>query len=506
MIRKLGGSGLGAVYLAEEVATGNQVAVKVLLSEIPRDMELVKQFWWEARLAAASSPSHIVRVFEVDRTDEGRVFIAMEYLEGESLGEMIRREGALEPQRALRLAIQIAQGLAAASQAGVTHRNLKPQNVIVVGPDEQVKLTDFGVGRLRETALGARLTGPSLLAPEYIAPEQLRGDDVSFRADIWALGALLYTMLTGSAPSPDMTPVRRLRPEVPEALEQFVMRAMERRPERRPGGIEEVIGKLKALAASEPLPPPEPETEASPLRPHELAPTGLLTLLREDPWPPRFVEWRLLALELVDHARAGVWQSWLGRLKRSALGGWQRLRLSGGRWWSRRGRAVVIGATALFVVGIGTWAFLDWWAAVRGKGPSPNERRREEAQAARPATPEGRDEEGPARVRAGQARVLLARSAEPATVNAQPPERSAEELFRVRTQVQQKLHRRGLFRVSTADRWGVTLEIGSRGEVILSGLLPDMALYNEALRLVREVPGIGEVQAANLRVAGAATQ
>jgi serine/threonine protein kinase len=482
----LGGSGLGIVYLAEEIATGNQVAVKVLLSEIPRDVELVKQFWWEARLAAASNPSHIVRVFEVDRTDEGRVFIAMEYLEGESLAEVIRREGALEPQRALRLAIQIAQGLAASFQAGVTHRNLKPQNVIVVGPAEQVKLTDFGVGRLRETALGARLTGPGLLAPEYIAPEQLRGDDVSFRADIWALGALLYTMLTGSAPAPDMTPVRRLRPDVPAALEQFVMRAMERRPERRPGGIEEVIVTLTALAASARLPAPAPELQASPVHPDEPAPTGLLTLLREDPWPPRFVEWRLLALELVDHVRAGVWQPWLGKLKRSAVDGWERLRSPLGRWWARRGRVVVIGAAALFVVGMTTWAFLDWRSAVSGKGSSPSR-----------IQPVGEQ---------FKARVLLARSPEPTPVKAQPPTRSAEELFRVRTQVQQKLYRRGLFRVSTADRWGVTLEIGARGEVILSGLLPDMVLYNEALQLVREVPGIGEVQAADLRVATAATQ
>ena len=247
VIRKLGGSGLGTVYLTEEVATGNQVAVKVLLTEVRRDVELVKQFWWEARLAAASSPARVVRVYEVDRTDEGRVFIAMEHLEGESLAEVIRREGALELQRALGLAIQIAEGLGAASQAGVTHRNLKPQNVMVAGPDQHVKLTDFGVGRLRETALGGRLNGPSLTAPEYIAPEQMKGDDVSFRADIYALGAVLYTMLTGVAPGQDPTPVRALRPEVPDAVEQFIMRAMERRPDRRQGGMEEVIEGLRAL-------------------------------------------------------------------------------------------------------------------------------------------------------------------------------------------------------------------------------------------------------------------
>src|SRR5262245_43761617 len=188
LVRKLGGTGLGVVYLAEEVATGNQVAVKLLLSEIRRDVELVKQFWWEARLAAASNPARIARVYEVDRTQDGGGFIAMEYLEGETLAELIRREGPLERGRALRIAIQIAEGLASASQAGVTHRNLKPQNVMLIGPD-RVRLTDFGVGRLRETALGGRPGGPNLIAPEYLAPEQLKGDEVNFRADIDALGA-----------------------------------------------------------------------------------------------------------------------------------------------------------------------------------------------------------------------------------------------------------------------------------------------------------------------------
>ncbi len=451
VIRRLGGSRLGAVYLAEEVAAGQQVAVKVLLSEIPRDVELVKQFWWEARLAAASSPSHIVRVYEVDRTDEGRVFIAMEYLEGESLAAVIQRQGALEPRRALRLAIQIAQGLAAASQAGVTHHNLKPQNVIVVGPEEQIKLTDFGVARLRETALGGRSSGPGLIAPEYVAPEQLRGDDVSFRADIYALGAVLYTMLTGAAPAQHVTPVRMLRPDLPEALEQFVMRAMERRPERRPGGIEEVIGRLQALAAAEPVLPPEREPELP---------------------PSPFAEWRLLALELRDHVRADVWRPGLGRLRQASVDGYARLRASLHRCWSRRGKLLVIGVAALGAVGITEAAFLDWWSAVRAQAlsasgiPTANERG------------QGRDPEAEALTR---------------------PTR----LFRVRTQVQQRLYRHGLFRVSTADRWGVTLEIGSRGEVILSGLLPDMALYHEALQLVRQVPGVGEVQAADLRVAEA---
>ena len=139
-----------------------------------------------------------------------------------------------------------------------------PQNVIVVGRDEQVKLTDFGVGRLRETALGSSLTGLGAIASEYTAPEQLRGGDAADRTDIYALGAVLYAMLTGSAPSPAATrgaveandlwdapqPLRKLRPEIPAALEHFVMRAMARRPERRQSSMEEFVEGLRDLTAS----------------------------------------------------------------------------------------------------------------------------------------------------------------------------------------------------------------------------------------------------------------
>jgi serine/threonine protein kinase/osmotically-inducible protein OsmY len=340
LVRRIGGTGLGVVYQAEEVATGNQVAVKLLLSEIRRDVELVKHFWWEARLAAASNPPRIVRVYEIDRLEDGRVFIAMEYVEGESLAELLRREGPLEPGRAVRLAMQIAQGLAAASQAGVTHRNLKPQNVMVVGPD-RIKLTDFGVGRLRETALGGRPTGPSLIAPEYLAPEQLKGDEVNFRADIYALGALLYTMLTGAAPArqpQESTPLRKVRPEVPDAIEQFVMRAMDRRPERRQGGMEEVVEGLRALASiatvadSVAVEIPAPAPELAPLEqvseepsPRQAEPpmASLLTLLRDGPPPsPHVADDRSGATARESRLRAMFAQRWLAIMTqvRSGLG------------------------------------------------------------------------------------------------------------------------------------------------------------------------------------------
>ena len=261
LISKLGGGGLGTVYLGEEVATGNRVAVKVLLKELAVDDDVLKHCWWDARFATASRPSNIVRVYEVDRTDEGRACIVMEYLEGESLADVIRREGALEPGRALNMASQIAESLAAASKAGIAHGNLKPQDVMVVGPVERVKVTGFGVARLLATASSGGLAGRNVVSPEYSAPEQRRAGDASDATDIYSLGAVLYTMLTGTAPliaskrgaqgadfENGPAPVRALRPSVPIALEQFVARAMAQQPERRQSGLGECVESLRALA------------------------------------------------------------------------------------------------------------------------------------------------------------------------------------------------------------------------------------------------------------------
>jgi predicted Ser/Thr protein kinase len=264
VVRRLGGGSLGTVYLAKELATGKDIALKILVKELQCDDEALKQCRWDARFATASQPSNIVRVFEVNRTDEGQIFIAMEYLQGENLADMIRREGALELGRALRLASQIAQGLVAASRAGVPHRDLKPQNVVVVGPDERVKVTDFGVARLWRTTMGGTRTRLDSVTPEYTAPERLIGGDADDRTDVYGLGAMLYAMLTGAAPPTGASrgtegnedlwrapqPVRELRPEVPVALEQALLRAMERKPERRQSGMDEFAEGLLDLAAT----------------------------------------------------------------------------------------------------------------------------------------------------------------------------------------------------------------------------------------------------------------
>src|SRR5262245_26975937 len=264
VVRRLGGGSLGTVYLAKELATEKDIALKILVTELQCDDDALRQCRWDARFATASQPSNIVRVFEVNRTDDGRAFIAMEYLQGKNLADVIRREGALELWRALRLASQIALGLVAAARAGVPHGDLKPQNVVIVGPDERVKVTDFGVARLWRTTMGGVRTRPHSVTPEYTAPEQLIGGDADARTDVYGLAAVLYAMLTGAAPPTGASrgteasetfwqappPIRELRPEVPVALEQALLRAMEREPERRQNSVHEFADSLLHLATT----------------------------------------------------------------------------------------------------------------------------------------------------------------------------------------------------------------------------------------------------------------
>jgi serine/threonine protein kinase len=517
LIRKLGGGGLGTVYLGEEVATGKRVAVKVLLKELTVDDDVLKHCWWDARFATASRPSNIVRVYEVDRTDEGRACIVMEYLEGESLADVIRREGALEPGRALNMASQIAESLAAASKAGVTHGNLKPQDVMVVGPNERVKVTGFGVARLLETAASGRLASRNVVSPEYSAPEQRRASDAS---DIYSLGAVLYTMLTGTAPliaskrgAADLgdgpAPLRTLRPSVPIAIEHFVTRAMARQPERRQSGLGECVESLQALTdglitgvvaestagsdalseglASQPQMAPalvatERESSRMEFRQSRLT-SGEQTLTRplvsRPSRPPERSRreigrrgWRALARRRPDKPR---WQERVGGWKREIVAVAHLSRIDA-PWLGRAGKMAIPGIAALAVAGGMVWAALD-----RGSVPTPAA----PISAKRAAAPEGKVDAARPAEPLPAAPLELAPGPIPAstptpaasTPKAAPrgtPTISAQEASRIRAQAEQELPSRGRDRVSGANRWGVTTDIASSGTVILGGALRDM--------------------------------
>jgi serine/threonine protein kinase len=258
IVRRIGEGGMGAVYEARHTVIGKRVAVKVLLEKFLEKPELVARLLQEARLASSIGHEHIVDVTDFGTTVDGRAFVVMEYLEGESLAELVIRDAPLPVERSLRMVRQVAGALGAAHAKGIVHRDVKPENVYLVqrGEADFIKVVDFGVSKAvhvrEEGPEWQRLTrtGMVLGTPLYMSPEQARGgEDVDARADIWAVGVMLYECLTGEVPfrahnylgvisqvlTEKAVPPSRLRPElgIPVAVEAVVMRALEKDRDRR---------------------------------------------------------------------------------------------------------------------------------------------------------------------------------------------------------------------------------------------------------------------------------
>lgn len=206
MIRRIGGGGMGSVYEGEEPNIGRRVAIKILRARLADDPEFVERFRNEARLANAVQHPAIVDVFSFGRLDDGRPFFVMPLLEGESVRELLDREGSLPPARCWAIGREIASALGAAHDAGLIHRDLKPDNVFLErkGDLERVRVMDFGIAK-SVAASGDALapktqTGMLLGTPAYMAPEQWWGAKLDARVDQYALGAMLFEMLSGQPP------------------------------------------------------------------------------------------------------------------------------------------------------------------------------------------------------------------------------------------------------------------------------------------------------------------
>ena len=241
--RVVGEGGMGKVYEAQHLRLGHRkVAIKVLHPEFARDRDVVSRFQREAESASSITHPNVIQVFDVDTTADGRPFLVGEFLEGEELGDHLERVGKLDIGTAVNLARQVCRALAAAHQRGVVHRDMKPENVFLTKQHEAVhiKVIDFGISKSGKGETNLTRTGMIIGTPAFMAPEQARGDKVDVRADIYATGALLYTMLTGKRPfdSDDPTATltlvltsdperpRALDPNIPEGLELVVQRAM----------------------------------------------------------------------------------------------------------------------------------------------------------------------------------------------------------------------------------------------------------------------------------------
>jgi eukaryotic-like serine/threonine-protein kinase len=294
VLRRIGEGGMGAVYEAKHTLIGKHVAVKVLLEKFHAQSDLVARLLQEARLASSIGHENIVDVTDFGTTDDGRSFVVMEFLDGESLAELAMREAPLPIERSLRIARQVASALGAAHAKGIFHRDVKPENIYLVqrGDADFVKVVDFGISKAvkpggDEGPEAYRLTHTGLLlgTPLYMSPEQARGsEDLDHRVDIWALGVLLYECLTGEVPfhannylqiiSQVLThqpmPPSQLRPElgIPDAVEAVVMRAMEKDRALRYQTMAELERDLERLLAGDQnvgsLPLPEGVRAAAP--------------------------------------------------------------------------------------------------------------------------------------------------------------------------------------------------------------------------------------------------
>jgi serine/threonine-protein kinase len=255
VLRVLGAGGAAQVLRATDERTGNDVAIKILDAALAESPEVVARFAREARAASSLDSAHVVRVLESGKGEGGRPFLVMELVRGEDLGARLARLSKLPVEETVEIVLQVLDGLVDSHGAGVVHRDLKPDNVLVEerAPGQfRVKITDFGMAKVAPQAAssGLALTREGLVVgtPLYMAPEQVRAQsDVDGRADVWSVGAILFECITGRPPflaptqeqvmidvcTKDAPDVRAVEPRVPRELAKVIGRALARDREQR---------------------------------------------------------------------------------------------------------------------------------------------------------------------------------------------------------------------------------------------------------------------------------
>ena len=266
----IGKGGMGKVYLAEHVAIGKKVAIKVLSQAYCHRPDQVKRFLREARAASTIDHENVIDITDFGEMPNGSVFFAMEYLQGEDVSKLLRRHGRLSWPRARRIILQICRALQAAHGRGIIHRDVKPENCFLItrgGRRDFVKVLDFGIAKVvdedRKVSHTLTQAGALIGTPEYMAPEQVTGEVADPRMDIYSIGCIMYQLLTGRLPFSDKTmfgvltqqvnmkppPLREVAPaaDIPEEVEAIVLKAMEKTKEAR---YQTMLEMVEAIAAA----------------------------------------------------------------------------------------------------------------------------------------------------------------------------------------------------------------------------------------------------------------
>src|SRR5436190_684362 len=255
IMARIGEGGMGVVYKAKQTSIDRVIAIKMLNPQMASDQQWVQRFYNEAKATSRLQHPNTIRMFDFGQTADGRLFLTMEFLDGQTLREAVARQAPMAPNRVLKVLIQCCASLAEAHSIGIIHRDIKPDNVFLLnmaGSPDFVKLLDFSVAKLLEGDRMKTQAGVVFGTPQYMSPEQGRGLPLDARSDLYALGILAFEMLTGNVPYNDDNPmtviqmhlhgqVPPMQDSIPPSVQHVVRRAMEKDAARRYQSAGEVM-------------------------------------------------------------------------------------------------------------------------------------------------------------------------------------------------------------------------------------------------------------------------